>query len=47
MGGGCELATACDFRFARAGARLGFVQANLAITTGWGGTAMLFENAVR
>ncbi|MED0656624.1 enoyl-CoA hydratase/isomerase family protein [Anoxybacillus ayderensis] len=43
IGGGCELATACDFRFARAGARLGFVQANLAITTGWGGAAMLFE----
>ncbi|SFA53350.1 Enoyl-CoA hydratase/carnithine racemase [Anoxybacillus pushchinoensis] len=43
VGGGCELATACDFRFARAGARLGFVQANLAITTGWGGATMLFE----
>ncbi|ASA96311.1 MULTISPECIES: enoyl-CoA hydratase/isomerase family protein [Anoxybacillus] len=43
IGGGCELATACDFRFARAGVRLGFVQANLAITTGWGGATMLFE----
>jgi enoyl-CoA hydratase len=43
IGGGCELATACDFRYAKKGSRIGFVQANLAITTGWGGATMLFE----
>lgn len=43
IGGGCELATACDFRYAKKGVRIGFVQANLAITTGWGGATMLFE----
>jgi enoyl-CoA hydratase len=43
MGGGCELATACDFRLAKAGAKAGFVQGAQAITTGWGGGTMLFE----
>ncbi|KDE49421.1 enoyl-CoA hydratase/isomerase family protein [Geobacillus sp. CAMR5420] len=42
MGGGCELATACDFRFAKEGSRIGFVQGRLGITTGWGGASMLF-----
>ncbi|HYK74047.1 MAG TPA: enoyl-CoA hydratase/isomerase family protein [Pseudoneobacillus sp.] len=43
VGGGCELATACDFRVARKGAKAGFIQGKLAITTGWGGGAMLLE----
>lgn len=43
IGGGCEIAAACDFRFAHSGARAGFVQGNLAITTGWGGGTMLLE----
>lgn len=43
VGGGCELATACDFRIARKGAKVGFIQGKLAITTGWGGASMLFE----
>lgn len=43
MGGGCELATACDFRLAKAGAKAGFVQGTLAITTGWGGGTILYE----
>jgi enoyl-CoA hydratase len=43
VGGGCELAAACDFRFAKAGAKAGFVQGTQAITTGWGGGTMLFE----
>lgn len=43
VGGGCELATACDFRLATSTAKLGFVQGRLGITTGWGGATMLFE----
>ncbi|MDF2903862.1 MAG: enoyl-CoA hydratase/carnithine racemase [Bacillus sp. (in: firmicutes)] len=43
MGGGCELAAACDFRFAKSGAKAGFVQGTLAITTGWGGGTILYE----
>ncbi|WP_017753616.1 enoyl-CoA hydratase/isomerase family protein [Calidifontibacillus oryziterrae] len=43
IGGGCEIASACDFRIARKGARFGFVQGKLAITTGWGGATMLLE----
>ena len=43
IGGGCELATACDFRLAKESAKLGFVQGKLAITTGWGGASMLYE----
>ncbi|MFD1735707.1 enoyl-CoA hydratase/isomerase family protein [Bacillus salitolerans] len=43
IGGGCELATACDYRIARNGVKVGFVQGKLAITTGWGGGTMLVE----
>jgi enoyl-CoA hydratase len=43
IGGGCELATACDFRYAKQGSKVGFIQGKLAITTGWGGATMLFE----
>lgn len=43
IGGGCEIATACDFRFAHSNVKAGFIQGNLAITTGWGGGTMLFE----
>ena len=43
IGGGCELATAFDFRLARSGVKLGFVQASLGITTGWGGASLLLE----
>jgi enoyl-CoA hydratase len=43
IGGGCELATACDFRYAKRGSKVGFIQGKLAITTGWGGATMLFE----
>ncbi|MGM7684608.1 enoyl-CoA hydratase/isomerase family protein [Cytobacillus sp. Hm23] len=43
IGGGCELATACDFRLAKQGSKLGFIQSKLAITTGWGGATLLNE----
>lgn len=43
IGGGCEIASACDQRWAFPHAKVGFVQGNLGITTGWGGASMLFE----
>lgn len=43
VGGGCEIATACDYRIISSTAKAGFIQANLAITTGWGGATLLFE----
>ena len=43
IGGGCEIATACDFRISKKSAKMGFVQGNLAITTGWGGGTLLLE----
>lgn len=43
VGGGCELATSCDYRIAASHAKLGFVQGKLGITTGWGGSTFLSE----
>jgi len=43
IGGGCEIATACDIRIAHVDAKMGFVQGNQAITTGWGGGTLLME----
>ncbi len=37
LGGGAELAVACDFRVAASHARIGFIQGRLNISTGWGG----------
>ncbi len=37
LGGGAELAVACDMRVADSHARIGFVQGTLKITTAWGG----------
>ncbi|HWO95099.1 MAG TPA: enoyl-CoA hydratase/isomerase family protein [Bacillus sp. (in: firmicutes)] len=43
IGGGCEVAIACDFRLAADYSKIGFVQGNLGITTGWGGGSILME----
>ncbi|WP_059170036.1 enoyl-CoA hydratase/isomerase family protein [Bacillus sp. FJAT-27445] len=43
VGGGCELASACDFRIAKKGIKAGFIQAKQGIITGWGGSSILAE----
>lgn len=47
VGGGCEIATACDFRLVASHAKCGFIQGTLSITTGWGGGTYLFERGLR
>jgi enoyl-CoA hydratase len=37
LGGGAELAMACDLRVAAVNAEIGFLQGQLAVTTAWGG----------
>ncbi|MGB3261454.1 enoyl-CoA hydratase/isomerase family protein [Paenisporosarcina sp.] len=47
VGGGCEIATACDFRLVSSKAKAGFIQGSLAITSGWGGGTYLLEKLAR
>ena len=43
IGGGAELAVACDMRLQAAHARIGYIQAKLAISSAWGGGADLCQ----
>ena len=43
IGGGAEVAVACDFRVAVGGARIGFTQARLGLLPAWGGIERLAE----
>ena len=47
IGGGAELAAACDLRLWTPDARMQFVQTRMGITTGWGGAAWLADAAGR
>lgn len=43
LGGGAELATACDFRLFTGKGEIGFVQGKMGVVTGWGGGTRLVQ----
>ena len=43
IGGGAELATACDFRLFTNKGQIGFVQGKMGVVTGWGGGSRLVQ----
>nr|SVE77020.1 EOG090X06RW [Daphnia lumholtzi] len=43
LGGGAELATACDFRLFTENGEIGFVQGRMGVVTGWGGGTRLVQ----
>ncbi|GMT35587.1 hypothetical protein PFISCL1PPCAC_26884 [Pristionchus fissidentatus] len=47
MGGGTELASACDIRVAKKNAKVGFVQGRMGVCPGWGGGRYLVETLGR
>lgn len=47
VGGGCEIASACDYRLVSNKAKAGFIQGTLTITSGWGGATQLIEKMAR
>ena len=47
LGGGAELALACDLRFADAKAKIGFPQSRLGLIPGWNGTERLVRTVGR
>lgn len=47
LGGGAELALACDLRFADASAKMGFPQSRLGLIPGWNGTERLVRTVGR
>ncbi|MEI5906062.1 enoyl-CoA hydratase/isomerase family protein [Bacillus spongiae] len=47
VGGGAEIATACDIRVIQKSGRVGFIQGALGITTGWGGGTLLMKKLQR
>ena len=44
LGGGAELAMACDYRIACQNAKFGFIHSSLGITTAWGGIIDLIDS---